>query len=227
MNATNIITLIGFVPTIVLLFFVLGKFEGYFIDNKAFFLIFLGMIIGLFIGIFSFYIPIYDFFWALALISLIELIKLLILMQKPFRLKHDATFYGMGLGIGIASTMIFVYGFYSGLTELQLITVSAVFLLSYNYNLIHGSTGAIIGYGSYRGEFWNYFFKAFIISGGHSFLMTLVWITDLETSGGEVRIFSLLIIGGIYATLVLLYVYNEIIPKSIPKELKKAREKLA
>ncbi len=224
MSVINVMALIGFGPAIVLLYFVLGKFEGYFKDNKALFMVTFGMAIGLFIGIFSLYLPIYDFLWALALIFLIELIKFVILLRKPFRLKHDATFYGMALGIGMASTMVFIYGYFAELTEINARVVAMVLLLSYNYNLIHGSTGAIIGYGSYKGEFWSYFFKAFIISGGHGFLMTMVWSTPSDVDIYDVRIFSLLIMGAVYATVLLLYVYNDIIPKTIPRGMKDARK---
>lgn len=226
MNVTNVMALIGFGPAIVLLYFVLGKFEGYFKDHKALFMVAFGMVIGLFIGIFSIYLPIHEFIWALALIFLIELIKFFILLQKPFRLKHDATFYGMALGIGVAATMVFIYGYYAQLTELDARTIFFVFLLSYNYNLIHGSTGAIIGYGSYIGDFWGYLLKAFLISGGHGFLMTMVWSTPFDSETAEIRIFSLLIMGAVYATVLLLYVYHDIIPKTIPREMKKANKVL-
>ncbi len=224
MNPTSIMALIGFGPAIIVLYFVLGKFEGFFIDNKAFFMITFGLLVGLIIGIFSLYLPLDDFLWALALIFLIELTKFIILLQKPFRLKHDATFYGMAFGIGMGAMMVFVYGFYAGLTHLESKTILFVLLLSYNYNLIHGSTGALIGYGCYRGDFWKYFFRAFLISGAHGFMMSLIWGTPLGESGAEVRMFALLIFGGIYATLILLYIYKEIIPKTIPDELRRAKE---
>ncbi len=225
MNPTSIMALIGFGPAIILLYFVLGKFEGYFIDNKAFFMITFGMLIGLVLGIFSLYLPLGDFLWALALIFLIELTKFIILLQKPFRLKHDATFYGMALGIGMGAMMVFIYGFYAGLAHLELKTILFVLLLSYNYNLIHGSTGALIGYGCYRGDFWKYFFRAFLISGGHVLLMSVIWSTPFDESGAETRMFALLIVGGIYATLVLIYIYKEIIPNTIPDDLRRAKER--
>ncbi len=224
MNPTSMMALIGFGPAIILLYFVLGEFEGFFIDNKAFFMITFGLLIGLILGIFSLYLPLGDFLWALTLIFLIELIKFVILLQKPFRLKHDATFYGMALGIGIGAMMIFIYGFYAGLTHLELKTILFLLLLSYNYNLLHGSTGALIGYGCYIGDFWKYFFRAFLISGAHGLLMSVIWGTSFDKSGAETKMFALLIIGGVYATVVLLYIYKEIIPKTIPDELKRAKE---
>ena len=216
--------LIGFGPALVLLYVLLGSYEGYFKDNKAFFMVTFGLVIGLIIGVFSMYLPLADFLWTLALVFLIELIKYVILLQKPFRLKHDATFYGMALGLGMAAMMVFTYGFYAGLDHVETKTMLFVLLLSYNYNVLHGSTGALIGYGCYTGDFWKYFLRAFLISGGHGFLMSAIWATPYQDSGSESRLFALLIIGAVYVTLLLLYIYKEIIPKTIPKEMRLAKE---
>lgn len=222
MNSTTVISLIGFGPAIFLLYFVLGEYEGYFKDNKAFFMIILGLGVGMVVGTLSLYFPLGDFLWTLGIISLIELIKFLIFLQKPFRLNHDTTFYGMALGIGIAAMMFFVYGYSAGLTELSAKTTFFVLLLSLNYNLLHGSTGAIIGYGVYKGEFWRYFFRAFILSGIHGFLMSIVWRGKISDTGS----IALLIIGCIYGVILTLYIYKDIFPKTVPKEMKRAKERL-
>ena len=221
MNGITILGLIGFAPAAVLLYFLLGEFEGYFKDNKAFFMVTLGLGIGLAVGIFSMSFPLQNFFWTLMVVGLIEVIKLFILIQKPFRLKHDATFYGMGLGTGIAAMMMFIYIFYAGISSVALRTAVFVLLLSYNYTLIHASTGAMIGYGSSKGDFWRYLLRSFLISGGHGFIMTFVWGARF----GQASVFALLIVGGIFATVIMFYVYNEIIPDSIPDEMKSAMRK--
>lgn len=221
MNAITILGLIGFAPATVLLYFLLGEFEGYFKDNKAFFMVTLGLGIGLGIGIFSQSFPLQNFFWTLLVVALIEVVKFFILLQKPFRLNHDTTFYGMALGTGIAAMMMFIYIFSAGLNQVALRTAAFVLLLSFNYTVIHFSTGAMLGYGSYKGDFWRYLLRSFLISGGHGFIMTFVWGARF----GQVGVFALLIIGAVFATIVLFYVYNEIIPNTIPKEMKRAMRK--
>lgn len=222
MNAITILGLLGFAPAAFLLYFLLGNYEGYFKDNKAFFMVTLGLGIGMAIGIFSMSFPLQNFFWTLMIVALMEIVKLFIMLQKPFRLNHDTTFYGMALGTGIAAMMMFVYVFYAGLSSVALRTAVFVILLSYNYTLIHFSTGAMIGFGCYKGDFWRYLFRSFLISGGHGFIMTFVWGARF----GQASIYALLGVGGIFATIILFYVYNEIIPKTIPDEMKRAKKKV-
>ena len=220
MDANTIIAIINFIPAAFLLYIILGKYEGYFKDNKAFFSLIIGLGIGMGTGIFSLYFPLNVFLWTLAFIGLIDLIKLTILIQKPFRLNHDTTFYGMALGIGIGAMFLFMSSFYAGLESISAKTTLFIFLLAFNFTFINSSTGAIIGYGSYQGEFWRFFFRAFIIHGIHGMLVSFVWGGLSETSS-----FALLIIDVIFNILVFLYVINIIFKKTIPKELKKAKQK--
>lgn len=213
-DPTSVISLIVFAPALFLLYFILGKYDIYFKHNKAFFMIAIGLGFGLVVGFFSLYLPIEEFFWTLAIVFFIELTKMLILLQKPFRLKHDSTFYGMSLGIGIAAMFTFVNTYSSGISISSIIFI---FLISYNYMLINSSTGALIGYGAYKGEFWRYLMRAFILHGGLGFFMSLVWKGQFSETGS----YALLIVGAIYSTVVFIYVYNEILEKTIPEKLKK------
>ena len=221
MNAITIVGLIGFIPAAALLYFILGEFEGYFKDNKAFFMVTLGLGIGLGVGLFSMSFPLQNFFWTLVIVGFIEVVKFFILLQKPFRLKHDATFYGMAMGAGIAAMMVFIYIYYAGLAEVAFRTAIFVLLLSYNYTLIQASTGALLGFGSYKGDFWRFLLRSFLISGGHVFIMTFVWGGRFGQAGS----FALLAIGAIFATVIMFYIYNITIPSTIPKEMKRAMKK--
>lgn len=220
MNVTTIIGLLGFGPGLVLLYFVLGRYEWYFKDNKAFFMVILGLFVGLIVGVVSNTVPMNQFFWTLIIVFSIEIIKFFILLQKPFRLEHDATFYGMALGIGTAAMLVFVYSF-GALDTISTKTAVFILLISYNYTLINASTGALIGFGSYKGDFWRYLFRSFVMHGIHGFLMTWVWNPNFALTTK----FGILALGGIYVTLVLIYIIKDIIPKTIPKELKRARKR--
>ncbi|MBS3816199.1 MAG: hypothetical protein KGY76_01400 [Candidatus Thermoplasmatota archaeon] len=215
-----VLSLVSFSPAVVVLYFLLGEFEGYFKDNKALFMMILGLGLGMIIGFFSLYFPIGYLSWALGIIALIEIVKFFILLQKPFRLNHDTTFYGTALGTGIGAMMVFVYSFAAGLVSLDLLTVLLVFFISYNYTLVNASTGAIIGYGCYTGEFWKYLSKGFILSAIHGSMMTFVWSFRFGRTG----ILAVLTIGGVYGTVLIFYVYNNIFPKTIPEEMKEIKE---
>ena len=225
MNSLTIISLISFAPAIFLLYVILGEYEGYFKDNKALFMVILGLGIGMIIGFFSVLFELSDFLWVVLLVFLIELIKMVILLQKPFRLNHDTTFYGMGLGIGIGAMFVFTNIYLSGVTAISIESVSFVLLFSINYTFINSATGAVMGYGSYQGEFWKYLFRAFIIHGIHGFLMSLVWGIFTTSSFSITAMYALLIIGVVYNVFLMFYVYNVIFDKTIPKEMKKVKKK--
>lgn len=219
MSPTTILSIISFAPAFILLYWVLGKYTGYFKDNKALLMVILGLGIGLILGFTTFFFPLDVFLWTMAIIFLTELIKLILFLQKPFRLNHDTTFYGMAFGIGIGAMYVFFNSYYAGLTSLKPEVIIFILLLSINYTSINASTGAIIGYGCYKGEFWRYFFRAFIIHGILGFILTFVW-GGLSIVGS----FSLMGIGVVYNVLILSYVYNSFLEKTVPDEMKKIKE---
>ncbi len=221
MHPISIIGLISFAPAIFLLYKVLGDREAYFKHNKAFFMVALGMVVGMFVGPFSIAIPLHIFLWTLALVVLIELTKFIVLMTKPFRLKHDSTYYGMAMGIGIGPMMVFLYGYFAALMEISLKTALFIGLLSVSYTFIHAATGAFIGFGCYKGEFWRYFTKAVIVSGLHGLVMSIVWGGHFSETGN----FALTVVASLFSVTVMLYIVFEILPKTIPDRLKKIESK--
>ncbi|MFO7792644.1 MAG: hypothetical protein R6W73_06655 [Candidatus Saliniplasma sp.] len=218
MDPFPVISLVSLAPTAFILYFVLGQFEGYFKDNKAFFMIILGMAIGLFTGILASTIMLVNLILILAVIFLIELTKMLVLLQKPFRLNFDTPFYGFGMGCGLGATFVFVNIFYAGLAELSATTLLFILLLSINYTAINSSTGAIIGYGSSKGNFWRSLFRAFLAHSVLGFMLAFVY-------GGAslTGIFAILLIGIIYNVLLMMFIIQRILKRTIPEEMKKAK----
>lgn len=227
MNSLTIISLISFAPAIFLLYVVLGEYEGYFKDNKALFMVVIGLGVGMILGFFSILFDLSDFLWVVILIFLIDLVKMVILLQKPFRLNHDSTFYGMAFGVGFGAMFVFTSIYLSRVTAITPQTVFFVLFFSINYTFINSSTGAIIGYGSYKGEFWKYLFRAFIVHGVHGLIMTLVWGIFTKGLFSITAMYALLVIGAIYNVFLLFYIYNDIFDKTIPEEMKRAKRKLS
>lgn len=221
MDPFLLISLVSLAPAAFLLYFVLGRFEGYFKDNKAFFMIILGMGIGLFTGILSSTVMVVNLLLILAVIFLIELTKMLVLLQKPFRLNFDTPFYGFGMGCGVGATFVFVNVFYAGLVELAPITLAFILLLSINYTMINSSTGAIIGFGSSKGKFWRSLFRAFLAHGVLGIILAFVY-GGVSLAG----IFSLLVIGIIYNIFLLMLVKKRILEETIPKDMKRAKKSI-
>ncbi len=222
MDPVTVIGLVNFIPAIVALYFVLGEFEGYFKDNKALFMVIVGLGIGMVISFFSlFYFPLEEFLLALGVVVLIEVVKFFILLQKPFRLNPDTPFYGLALGTGIGAMITFTYSYAAGFTELSFVRISFIFLLSYNYTFVNASTGAVIAFGSSQGEFWRYLFRGVMLNGLHALLMTFIWSLRF----GEIGSVILLVVGSIYVTLLMFHVWKNLFPASIPEEIKEIKEK--
>jgi len=204
-----------FAPAIIVLYFPLGKYERYFKANKALFMILVGLAVGMGVGFFSMFFFLGNIVLALLLIALLEIIKFLAMMQRPFRMKYDAPFYGFAFGAGISVMMVFtfIYGFQ--LFALDPVNLVLILLLSYNYTFVQASTGGIIGYGSKKGDFWRYLIRAFLISGLHVSMITFFW----EGRFSLVVDFIILVIGAIYGTFLVFYVYSEIFPEVVSDKL--------
>jgi len=220
-SPSTVLGILIFVPALIVLYYFLGEYERYFKANKALFVILVGLAVGMGVGFFSLYFFLGDIVSVLLLIALVEIIKFLVLMQRPFRMKYDAPFHGFALGTGIAAMMVFtmVYGF--GLFSLDPLNVVFILLVSYNYTFVQASTGGIIGYGSSKGEFWRYLMRAFLVSGLHGSLMTFFW-------AGRFSLFIdfvLLMIGGVYGTYLIFYVYNEIFPEVVSDKIEELKER--
>ncbi|MFW5945391.1 MAG: hypothetical protein ACOCTN_00775 [Candidatus Natronoplasma sp.] len=212
--------LIVFTPAIIVLYYFLGEFERYFKANKALFMVLAGLGVGMFVGFFSLYFPLDEMVWAFAIVLLVETIKLFAMIQKPFRLNYDSSFYGLAFGTGIAAMMVFTFAYSAGLPSLDITTILFVFLISCNYTFVGASTGGIIGYGSTLGEFWRYFGRALLLGGLHAFMMTFVWTFGYEQIYGS---FAVLLIGFIYGSFLILYLYNEIFPEVIEEKIEEVK----
>jgi len=218
----TILGIVVFIPAFIVLYYFLGEFERFFKANKALFMVLGGLAVGMFVGFFSLYFPLEDMMWAFGIVLLVETIKLFAMIQKPFRLNYDTSFYGLAFGTGIAAMMVFTFAYSAGLVSLDITTLLFVFLISCNYTFVGASTGGIIGYGSTLGEFWRYFGRALLLGGIHAFMMTFVWTFGYEQLIGS---FAVLLIGFIYGSFLILYLYNEIFPEIIEEKIEEMKEK--
>lgn len=220
LSPATIIGIIVFIPAVIALYYFLGEYEKYFKANKALFMVIAGLAVGVGAGFFSLSFFLQGIVLALLLIVLVEVIKFLVMMQKPFRMNYDTPFYGFAFGTGIGAMMVFtlVYGF--RLFSLELTEVILIFLISYNYTFVHASTGALIGYGSKEGEFWRFLLRAVLVSGVHVSLIAFFWEGRFGFNGD----LTVLIAGAVYGSILILYVYNEIFPEIISNKLEEIEE---
>ncbi|ADD07824.1 hypothetical protein [Candidatus Aciduliprofundum boonei] len=220
-----IATIVGFVPSFALLYIYWGKLEGLFHEKKMFWNYFIGWIMGVIIAIF-FLISKYSVggYLDLSIIFVIffalftESFKFIYLNFPKKRGNYELPYFGFALGLGISAiwavAIVYQYLKYEQLNEINyVIAIVSLFLFSMGLSAIHASTGAIIGYGIYKGEKERFLLKAFALQIIFNFtLLPLIW-----------NLYPLYYFFGIFIGMPYLYskVYKGVLINVIPKEVKR------
>ena len=216
-------SVIGFVPSFIVLYFVWGRYEGLFDEKYLFFNYFVGWIIGLMIGVF--FLIIMASVWYLLDLSIIsmiffalftEMFKYIYLNRPKYRGNYRLTFYGLSLGLGIGAIWLVSMVYFYIQNYPQNIVDYAVALVSFSLlavalSAIHGATGAMIGYGIYKKKQEKYLLQSFGYQILFNFtLLPFIWLFPPYYY----------FLGIIIAIPVLYYkVYKGILPYTIPKKV--------
>lgn len=202
-----IASLIGFLPSFGILYFIWGKMEGYFNEKALFFNYFIGWLMGIVIAVFFLLIKSSVFnLLDLSIISLIffaiftEMFKFIYLNMPSKRELKEIPYHGFSLGLGIGAiwsvALIYQYFISAPLSQKDYILASLCFLLfSLSLSSIHASTGTWIGEGIIRKNSEASLLKAFLAQ-------ILFNLTLLPIVWGFSPLWYL---GGIFISLPLLY----------------------
>jgi hypothetical protein len=219
----------GFGPAMFLLYYTLRRYtypkaeKPFFDDRRVFMFFALGVVLGMIIFAFeSWGMTIGSAETVLVLIigfaAMEELLKLVILNYPKFQRKVDTAFYGVSLGLGIASTFTFaaVYVFLLELSDPTATDAVAVMLLGVLFVLLHGSTTAIIGIGVARGDVKGYFPEALLIHVVFSLLYESFFVVELFTPPAN-------LIGLVGSTALVVYAYQKVHRQSLPAIIRDAK----
>ena len=168
---------IGFGPAMTLMYFTLSNYtfpkveKPFFDDRKLFAFFALGVVLGMLVYAFELYGNTISTAYTILLLIIgfavmEELMKLIILNFPRFQRKIDTAFYGLAMGMGIASTYTFasVYVFLRDVGgSIQAVDIIVAALLGLLFVLLHGSTTTLIGIGVARGDVAGYFPEALLI----------------------------------------------------------------
>jgi hypothetical protein len=139
----------------------------FFDDRKVFFLLAVGIMMGVIIAAVEYLFSSTDvgslLLYAVLFALVEELAKFVILNMRRFLQKLDTTFYGVTLGLGIGSTTAFGAVFFTlNAFKGQVGALDYVFLvlLAIQLVLLHGVTATTIAIGSARGNPWPYLVQA-------------------------------------------------------------------
>jgi hypothetical protein len=214
----------GFGSSVALLYFTLSKYtfpkvkEPFFDDTKIFKFFALGIALGMVIFALEEFIrsteeTVVAFVVLYAVME--ELLKLIILNFPRFQRKIDTAFYGLTLGLGIATTYTFanVYVTLLDADSPGLFEMVAYSLLGLQFVLLHGATTTMIGVGVVRRDLKAYFSEALLVHLGYGLLMIPFF------NLGEP--WNLMGLGA--ASALVIYAYYRIHTQSLPALIRDAK----
>lgn len=219
----TVASIIGFVPAVFLLYILLKRYEGLFNERHVFFIFAGGLVAGMVITVLNMFTDLSILVFVILLPLFEELAKLIILNFPKFKLKHETVYLGAGLGLGIGSMAIvaIAFRFFSEhpetMTNPQ--TYFDLLMLSFNFSLLNGATGVIIGYGCSKAEEFNYFIKAFFV---HAIYNAFFLIYLLS---GPVMKYAPLFFATVFAAGMFWYVLRGLLPDAVPPEMKQKRRR--
>jgi len=168
-------TLLGALPALAGLYYVLRGFQGGFEERK----LFIGFIVGLMLGIAGFIFHVFidpvifppsPLGWMVYVPGFAVLENLMVfsvLNYKYYRQKPETPFYGVSLGMGLSATvsMALIYRLLVAYPDLSpevggLLAIAAV--AGVGAIMLRAGTGAFIGVGSARGEPWPWLGRAIL-----------------------------------------------------------------
>jgi hypothetical protein len=223
-------SIIGFVPAVFILYLLLRRYEEYLGEKNIFLAFAVGLILGMIITVFHLVSD--DFILAFLDLSLLvyvvmfalfeEAAKLVILNLPRLHLKYETTYYGAGLGLGIGSMAIVAISFKLFLDNPSALgnplTLFGLFVLSFNYCLLHSSTGVIIGFGCAKGYVFHLFIWAVIAHAAYNLiLLPFMW--------GVAFAYGSLFLATIFVIFLFWYVLREIMPEAVPPEMQKKKRR--
>ncbi len=237
---------LGIAPALVLLWFSLRRFDRPYVDRTLFDdrRVFGGFAAGMVFGVLasalnlaigSGYVT--DLAGSIALLAGIlffeELFKVVYMNRRGYRERFDTTFYGVPIGVGIASTSVVATitwanageAIYSG------VGLPLIVLFSISLSFVHADSGALIGFCASRGDLWGGFRKALAVRYAHVALMSPFLLLSGMAASPESVIPALLgLLSSIaFSAIVYDYVYRVVLPGTLPEDLRRElrREKRA
>lgn len=227
-------SIICFVPAVAILYFILKKYEGLYDEQKIFisllFGFFLGLISAIFemVGFFSLKpyvriegglrIVIYDIFTIISIFGIAlfqNALKSLALTMQRFR--EGSVFYGASVGLGFGALYSFVA---IANVNLDYNTLATTVFLILGIIFLQCCFGIIIGYGIHKKRFLSYFVLAVILQ----IILNIIFFYAYSLTRREELIIPA-IITFLFGINLYLYIDRNIIPDTLPDNLKKERRR--
>jgi hypothetical protein len=224
-------SIIGFTPAVFLLFLLLRRYEVFFKEKKIFQAFAGGMVLGMIFTVShmasdEFLLSALDLsiLGYVILFAAFEVLAKHVILNFPrFQLKHETVYYGAALGLGIGSMAIIAISFRVFLDSPDSvgnpITLLGLIVLSFNYSLLHGATGVIVGYGSAKGESRHWTVRAFLLHASYNFiLLPFMW-------GIPGALYGSLLVATAVAVGMFYFVLKGLMPMAVPQDMQRKRRR--
>ena len=218
--------ILGFVPMMLLLYYTLKDYEDYFEDKQLFFALLIALFLGTLGAVFHIGIGItYNIVEVMIIIvgvAIFEnIVKVTVLKLKRYGKKYDTTYYGVSFGLGFGAMIVVgkSYEYFLYPPPDVGVTVGGVIgliLFAVTVSLLHGALGPWIGYGIYQDDLLRYVSIAVMIQIPINFLLFLWYAVDE---------WPLMAVTGLCAFALYRYVFQNILSKALPPDLKKHRRR--
>ena len=231
----SVALVVGIAPALAVLYWSIRRFDmpftryRLFDDRRLFGGFAVGMIFGVLASAVEVYFPagLAGTVAALAGFFLFEeSFKMVWLNRRNYRGRFDTTFYGVSVGVGVASTLA-VASVLTNASASSLYTFESLLLLalfSVSWSLVHADTGVLIGFGASRQETLRPLLKALVVRYLHGAILLAFFLRAPEP-------WSLLAVGTsiAFAAILYHYVYTVLLPGTLPEDIRREmrREKRA
>jgi ABC-type multidrug transport system fused ATPase/permease subunit len=216
-----------------------SRFE-YFNYQKMFLMYIVGMLLGVFGGVFNAWyassMPPHPNYFLSDLMYVVigfavfeEMLKFIVLNLKRFRGKQDTVFYGSSLGFGYGALVAVFAAFisFSGSTQAYtLYGIGLIIATSFCLIFLHGTLGCLIGYGCATLKGMKYVFIAILCQTLLNFLILIVGYANIPE-------YNIPEVAAIFISAAVLYVFstyryvrNNLISKALPVELRRYERRI-
>jgi len=217
---------LGIIPALILLYLSLKGYEGYYKDKTIFFTFVIGIVIGFFATLARVVSPPAASLSVIAVYALLfatfeQLFKTMILNLRRFQNRRETIIYGLSLGLGFGAVFTPFLITAIGPSIMNDLNIFALVVLgSFGFILVHGATGAYIGYGVYASKPIKYLIIAVIIQ------LPFNGIIELTRLFFSTNYFAYLQLGlVVYGLGVFGYTLKKIMPKILSTGQRRKRTK--
>lgn len=232
--------MLGAIPAIVLMFYMLNPFEGLFHERSVFFAFVIGMVVGVVVGVMhvsmdpwalqTYFTSMVFFVLGFALLDV--MLRVVLFNSEKFSQKMPTIFYATSFSLGYGS-MLAALWFYRNFThpaaETNAWVITAYIAASFAFAVVFGSTGMLIGFGAYEGVFWRLAFISVGIEAVLNFLWWMALASSIYTQPGIAPVWELSVIvmgiAALYGTWLLRWTMRRIVPDLLPTETMRKRRR--